>query len=150
MKQLDGWWSRTSLRSMSASLPRHTARGTSCSPQTTHKRRTAPRRDPRCLQGAQARAEGWCRPQHATDAGGALAHGREQNKCFEQRRLKRMPIAQVKEFARHRNATPAWPAMSATQSTTLQITTAQPPPTIAKHSFENLRGSPAASGRTAA
>jgi hypothetical protein len=41
------------------------------------------------------------------------------------------------------------PAMSATRSTRLRTTAAQPPPTTAKHSFENLRGSPAASGRTA-
>jgi len=73
----------------------------------------------------------------------------EQNQCFEQRCLKRSPPAQARELAQRRNATPAQPAMSATQSTRLQTTRAQPPPTLAKHSLENLTRLPAASGRTA-
>jgi len=64
--------------------------------ETAHKRRTAPRRDPRCLQGAQANS-----------AGDALAHGRAAEPALRGMRLETLATAQARELAQHRNATPA-------------------------------------------
>jgi len=135
---------------MSASLPRQTARGTNYSPRTARKRRTASRRDPRCPQGAQARAEGWCRPRRANNAGGALAHGREAEPALGGTHLEALAS---RTSARTRIAPKQnpgqGPAMSTTRSTRSRTTMAQPPLTIAMHPLENLSGSPTASGRTA-
>ena len=73
----------------------------------------------------------------------------EQNQRFEAGALKRHRAAQTQDLAQRQNATPAQPAMSATHCTRLRTTMTRSPPTIAKHPFENLTTSPAASGRTA-
>ena len=44
--------------------------------ETGHKREPLLDTNLDATEAAQARATGWCRPQRATNAGGALAHGR--------------------------------------------------------------------------
>jgi hypothetical protein len=121
-----------------------------CLPQRRHTAGTAPRGDPRCQQGAQARAEGWCRPRQASNAGGALAHGRRAEQVLRATLLE-TPAGRTSARARtapKRNPGQA-PALSATRRARSRSTVAQPLPTTAKRSHENLTGSPAASGQTA-
>ena len=75
--------------------------------ETAHERQLLLDTNLDATEAAQARAEGWCRPRRASNAGGALAHGRKGERMLRATLLETPAGRTAREPGQRRNATPA-------------------------------------------
>ena len=100
-------------------------------------------------EGAQARAAGWCRPRRANNAGGALAHGRGAQRVLRATLLEMHANCASERVRSAPKRTPGLVGNERDAERPIAKHDDSTPTTAAKHTFEDLTGSPAAGGRTA-